>query len=285
MRHGQYPGLGPGAGHRPELMENKIAAQVAEMERLRRENQRLASTHVALREDLVATQQETQRLQAHIGSIQTESDIQIRMLLEKIKKMEVDIRVGENMKNDLQQADKEAQNLVTTRQDLLTEIQQATQELRKALVEIEQLPELHADLNKLRQEHQRLRAAFEHEKGVNMEQVDKLRAREQNLISMAREVEKLRAEVLNVEKRGYAPTPYGVAFSNLDSSYPPPTQDGGVYIDGYGRPQIQMGGEVAGNGVHPYGTPVASNSDVGLINVAAVASSGNGAVPGGGAWG
>jgi short-subunit dehydrogenase len=42
---------------------------------------------------------------------------------------------------------------------------------------------------------------FEYEKGINIEQVEQLKAMEKNLIGMAREVEKLRAEVLNAEKR------------------------------------------------------------------------------------
>lgn len=45
------------------------------------------------------------------------------------------------------------------------------------------------------------RVAFEYEKGLNIDQVERMRAMEMNLISMAREVEKLRAEVLNAEKR------------------------------------------------------------------------------------
>lgn len=45
------------------------------------------------------------------------------------------------------------------------------------------------------------RVAFEYEKGSNIDQVERMHAMERNLISMAREVEKLRAEVLNAEKR------------------------------------------------------------------------------------
>lgn len=263
----------------PELMESKIAAQVAEMERLTRENRRLAGTHVSLRQDLVATQQEMQRLEAHIGSIQTESDIQIRMLLEKIKKMEADARAGESMKIDLQQAHKEAQSLVATREELASEIQQATQELQKAHAEFEQLPELHAELNKLRQEHQRLRAAFEYEKSWNTEKVEQLHTKEKNLISLAREVEKLRTEVMTAEKRSHAPNPYGATQPNTDSSYPPPIHGGGVYMDSYGRPQMQMSAGFTGNGFNPYGNSAgASNDGFGV----SVGGSGNG---GGGAWG
>ncbi|PIA37035.1 hypothetical protein AQUCO_03100054v1 [Aquilegia coerulea] len=271
MRHGPFPGLGSGATHRlleplppPELMENKIAAQVAEIERLTRENQRLATTHVTLRQDLVATQKELQRLEAHIGSIQTESDIQIRLLLDKIKKIEVDIRAAESMKKEVQQAHKEAQSLITTRQELGSEIKQATQDLQKAHAEVEQLPELHAELNKLRQEYHRLRASFEYEKGLNLEKVEQLHTMEKNLIAMAREVEKLCAELFDAEKRAHAPYLHDTAYVKPESSYPPPIQGGGTYMNGYGMTQSHMGGGVAGNGVNLYRTGgTASSNSVG----------------------
>ncbi|XP_010268400.1 PREDICTED: protein FLX-like 4 [Nelumbo nucifera] len=259
MRHGPFPGLGPPAGQRvleplpPELLENKLAVQAAEMERLARENHRLADTHVTLRQELVATQQEMQRLQAHIGSLKTESDIQIRVLLEKIAKMEAEVRVGESIKKDLQQAHMEAQSLITARQELSAQIQQTTQELQKTHAEVKKLPEMHEKLDSLRQEHQRLRAAFEYEKGLNMEQVEQMQAMDRNLVSMAREVEKLRAEVLSAENRARAPNPYGGYYGTADPSYPPPSvQGGGIYIDGYGRPQVQMDGVVAGEGINLY---------------------------------
>ncbi|XP_077238226.1 protein FLX-like 4 [Tasmannia lanceolata] len=256
MRHGPFPGLGR-AVHRPlehipppDLLENKMVVHATEMERLARENQRLAITHVALRQDLVAAQQEMQRLQAHVGSIQTESDIQIRGLLDKIVKMEANLRAGESVKLDLQQAHAEAKSLVTARQDLTVQIQQTTQEFQKVHGDLEKLPELCSELDGLRQEHQRLRAAFEYEKGLNMQQVEQMQAMENNLVSMAREVEKLRAEVSTAEKRAHAPNPY--VYSSPDPPYPAVGQ-GISYVDGYGRPQVQMNGGPGGEVMNTYG--------------------------------
>lgn len=45
------------------------------------------------------------------------------------------------------------------------------------------------------------RITFDYEKGLNIEKVEQLKAMEPKLIGMAREVEKLHAEVLNAEKR------------------------------------------------------------------------------------
>ena len=77
--------------------------------------------------------------------------------MESIAKMEGDIRAGEHVKKELQQAHIEAQSLVTARQELTTQVQQATQELQKANADVKRLPELHAELDSMGQEHQRLR--------------------------------------------------------------------------------------------------------------------------------
>lgn len=45
---------------------------------------------------------------------------------------------------------------------------------------------------------------FEYEKGLNMKQVKEMQEMEKNLVALAREVEKLRAEVLNAEKRAHS---------------------------------------------------------------------------------
>lgn len=127
------------------------------MDRLTVENRRLATTHVALRQELVASQHELQRIHAHVESIHNESDVQIRGLLEKISKAETDIYASEEVRKELQKAHLEAQSLLAERQELTTEIQHMTEGLQKAKADIQNLPELCAELDGLRQEHQRLR--------------------------------------------------------------------------------------------------------------------------------
>lgn len=157
LHHSSYP-----VGHtiepqHPERGDSKLVTRSAEIERLASDKQRLAATHVALRQDLVATQQDIQKLRAHIGSIQTESDIQIRIFLDKMAKMDPCIRAGENVKKDLQQAHTEARALVATRKELIDKVKQATEELDKVRADVEKLPEMNVELDRLRQEHQKLR--------------------------------------------------------------------------------------------------------------------------------
>lgn len=48
--------------------------------------------------------------------------------------------------------------------------------------------------------HNVYRRAYEYEKKANEEQIEQKQAMEKNLVSMAREIEKLRAEKLNIER-------------------------------------------------------------------------------------
>ncbi|XAR51237.1 hypothetical protein NMG60_11005803 [Bertholletia excelsa] len=270
MRHGPYPGPGGHSLMEPQSplghLETKVAVQMEEIERLAGENHRLAATHVALRQELVAAEHEIQRLRAHMRSIETESDIQIRVLLDKIAKMEVDIRAGESIRKDLQQAHKEAQNLVAARQELTAQIQEAGKELEHAQADLKKLPEMHAELDSLRQEHQRLRTTFEYEKSLNIEKVEQMQAMEKNLVGMAREMEQLRAEVLNAEKRSHGPNPYGGPYMYPDPHYRPPMRGGGAYVESYGRHH--------GEGMLPYGS---GNSPAASGGVGDVPVSGGGA--------
>lgn len=262
MRRGS--GLGSAASHRsreslplPQLLENKIAAQESEIEQLVSDNRGLASGHVTLREALVAAAQDVQKLKSHIRSIQTESDIQIRILVDKISKGEVDIRASDSVKKDLQKAHIEAQSLAASRQEVSAQIHRATQELKKVHGDVKSIPDLQAELDSLLQEHQRLRGTFEYEKNKNIELVDYMKAKEKNLIAMAREVEVLRAEILNAEKRVNAPNLFGAAT---------PGHSSGPFADVYGRVHGQMAAGQVGESM----VPVGESNGVAAINSAGV---------------
>ncbi|KAB2625971.1 protein FLX-like 4 [Pyrus ussuriensis x Pyrus communis] len=277
MRHGPLPGSGPTTGHQsfeslphPELLENKIAYQAAEIKQLAGDNNRLAASHVDLRRDLVAAEEDVERLKAHMRSIQTESDIQIRVLLDKIAKREADIKAGEGLKKELQKAHMEAQSLFIARQELTIKIQQAKEELQKARLGVQKLPDLNAELDSLRQEHQRLRSTFEYEKDLNTEQVVQMKAMEKKLIGMAREVERLRDEVLNSEKREHvlAPNTHTGGYTNPDSHFPRNIQGGSANFDGYGRPYVSFGIRPPRDGIVPYGSSSNVAAGVGIPTAA-----------------
>nr|CAD1825245.1 unnamed protein product [Ananas comosus var. bracteatus] len=78
-------------------------------------------------------------------------------------------------------------------------VQSMTKELKHLQTENQQMPILRAELDGLHQELMRTRTAHEYEMKASAEQMEQKQAMEKNLVSMAREIEKLRAEL---EKRG-----------------------------------------------------------------------------------
>lgn len=141
----------------PEIMEQKLDAQHVEMQRLAMENQRFMATHSSLRHELAAAQQELQRLQTHMGVMQAEQEQQLRMLMDKISKMEADSKTSEPVKAELQQAHAEAQSLVAARQELISKVQQLTHDLQRSHGDVQQIPALMSELESHRQEYQHCR--------------------------------------------------------------------------------------------------------------------------------
>ncbi|XP_021319478.1 LOW QUALITY PROTEIN: polyglutamine-repeat protein pqn-41 [Sorghum bicolor] len=212
MHHGSFA-AGKLSSHSPlqssstlEMLENKLAMQTAEVEKLIMENQRLASSHVVLRQDIVDTEKEMQMIRTHLGEVQTETDLQIRDLLERIRLMEADIHSGDAVKKELHQVHMEAKRLITERQMLTLDIENVIKELQKlsASGDGKSLPELLAELDGLRKEHHNLRSQFEFEKNTNIKQVEQMRTMEMNLITMTKQAEKLRGDVANAERRAQA---------------------------------------------------------------------------------
>ncbi|KAJ1271544.1 hypothetical protein BS78_06G135200 [Paspalum vaginatum] len=255
MRHGSFA-AGSLSSHSPlqssstlEMLEKKLAMQTAEVEKLIMENQRLATSHVVLRQEIVDTEKEMQMIRTHLGEVQTETDLQIRDLLETIRLMEADIHSGDAVKKELHQVHMEAKRLISERQMLTLEIENATKELQKlsASGDNKSLAELLAELDGLRKEHHNLRSQFEFEKNTNVKQVEQMRTMEMNLMTMTKQAEKLRADVANAERRAQAAAaqvaaqpgiaqatavsaattnPYASAYANYPTAYQQGTQPG-----------------------------------------------------------
>lgn len=236
----------PGAFHSfdmalpPEVMEQKLVGQHVEMERLVTENQRLAATHGTLRHELAAAQHELQMLQAEIGAVRSEREQQMGNLTDKIAKMESELQAADPIKLQLQQARVEAQSLIAPRQELIAKVQQLTQDLQRAHVDVQQVPALISELESLRQEYQHCRATYDYEKKLYNDHLESLQLMEKNYITMAREVEKLRAELTNsanIERSGGVYGKPAVYNENEASTRHIPPAGQNSYEDGYGVPQ------------------------------------------------
>lgn len=234
-RHG-YPQGGPpsrGPIHRPmpphpAILEEELEIQHHEIRRLLGENRRLVEDRVALQRELGAAREELRRMNIAISDIQAENEMHSRQLIENGLKLEADLRATEPLKNEAAQLHAEVERLNSVRLDLSEQVQILKKDLAKLQTENKQLPDLRAEHERILQELMHARAAIDYEKKGGIELMEQRQAMEKNLVSMAREVEKLRAELTITDAGPWgAGGSYGTKFSSSEVRYSP-------YGDGYG---------------------------------------------------
>ncbi|XAR60775.1 hypothetical protein NMG60_11034272 [Bertholletia excelsa] len=224
----------------PAVFEERIVFQQREIQSLLVDNQQLAATHVALKQELVAAQQELRRLSATGTEIKAERDAQVREVHERSMKMEAEVRAIDALNSELVQVSADIQKMSAARQELTAKLKAIDNDLGRARGELQQLPAIKAEIEAMHQEIQRGRAAIEYEKKVHASNHEIGQAMEKNMISMAREIEKLRAELANAEKRARA-----AAAAAAAAASPSPG-----LAAGYGHPDMGFGG-------HSYSDPYA----------------------------
>ncbi|XP_077212972.1 protein FLX-like 1 isoform X2 [Tasmannia lanceolata] len=215
----------------PLHLEERIAVQHRDIQALLLDNQRLAATHVALKQELAAAQHELRRASVSTADLKAERDARIRELYERSLAMEAEVRSLDSAAAELAQVRTDVQKLVGARQELTAQLQSVTADLARARAELQQGPAIKADIASMHQEIQRGRAAVEYEKKAHADNLEQSQAMEKNMISMAREVEKLRAELANAEKRARAAAAAAAAAS-----------PGPGYAGSYGNPEMGYGG-------------------------------------------
>ncbi|XP_021294700.1 protein FLX-like 3 [Herrania umbratica] len=215
----------------PVLLEEELEMQHAEIRRLLTDNRRLVEDRIAIQQELGAAKEEIHRLNLVIGEIRAEQEVHSRELIEKGLKLEADIRATEPLKKESVQLRTEVQKLKNVRQELTGQVQTLKQDVARLQADNQQIPILRAEIDGLHQELMHARTAIDYEKKANIELVEQRQAMEKNMVSMAREVEKLRAELASVDGRPWAAGgPYGMKFNSSDSAFPAPYEGYGIHL-------------------------------------------------------
>ncbi|XP_051134666.1 protein FLX-like 1 [Andrographis paniculata] len=205
----------------PDLhpMEERIAAQTHEIQALIADNQRLASSHVALKQDVADIQQEIRRLSATAASVKAEKDAQVREVYERYQKLEAEsVPVGSRAA-ELDRVRAEIKERVAERKELYEKITQIDGDIAKAKSELQQLPQLKAVIEDAAMEIQRGRFAIEYEIKLHAHHAKVGEVMEKHLNSMTQEAEKLRSELGEVEKRAAEATSGAISSANQDLGY------------------------------------------------------------------
>ncbi|KAA8543707.1 hypothetical protein F0562_021547 [Nyssa sinensis] len=246
----------------PALIEEHIAVQHREIQSLLLDNQRLAATHVALKQVLAVAQQELRHLSAAADEVKAEGDVQVRKVYERSLKMEAEVRSIDAHNAELVQVREDIQKLTAARQEHTAKLQVIDSDLARARSESQKFPEIKAEIETTHQEIQKGRTAVEYEKKTHASNLEQAQGMEKNMISMAHEIEKLRAELANAEKRARAAaaaaavTPsagYAAGYGNPEMGY-----GGSSYPDPFSMHQVQGGGggdagSQYGSGAVPHG--------------------------------
>ncbi|XP_016447667.2 protein FLX-like 2 [Nicotiana tabacum] len=219
----------------PEIMEQKIAGQHLEMQKLTTENQRFAATHGTLRRELAAAQHDLQMLYVQIEAVKSNKEQETRGLKDKIARIEAELQAAEPIKTELPQAQGEARALFAARQELVAKVQLLTQDLQRAHTDVQQIPPLLAELETLKKEYQQCRSTYEYERKLYSDHLESLQVMEKNYMTMSREVEKLRAELNTSNSERRTGGPYGGATGYNENEAANNYAIGqNIYGDGYG---------------------------------------------------
>ncbi|KAJ6819766.1 protein FLX-like 1 [Iris pallida] len=216
-------------------IEERMAAQHEDVQVLLVDNQRLAATHVALKQELAAVHSKLRHASAAAGGVRADRDAHLREVYEKSLKMEAELRAVEAMKEELIQVRGDIHKLNAAKQELTGQIQILTQDLSRASDDVSQVPAIKEEIDSMKHELQSARQAIEFEKKGYAENYEQGQVMEKNLISMAREVEKLRAEVANADKRARASAAAGNQGAGYGGNYgnTGPSYGGNPYPSGY----------------------------------------------------
>ncbi|KAJ8751187.1 hypothetical protein K2173_016368 [Erythroxylum novogranatense] len=247
--------------HHPSIvLEDRISIQHREIQTLLHDNQRLAATHVALEQELALAQQDLRQLSAVSVGVKAEKDAQVRELLEKSLKLEADGRVIDTMSAELVQVRADVKKLAMQRQELTADLQAVNTDLDKAKKEAEPIPAIMSEIESLRRENQRGRAAIEREKRTRSINLQHRQTMEKNMSLLSHEIERLHTELGGSEKRARDAAGVAVAAN--------PVMLGSGYVMSYGNNETGCIGSLypVAYGVHqvlPISLPVPGNTDAG----------------------
>eukprot|EP00257_Ricinus_communis_P006187 XP_002521190.2 protein FLC EXPRESSOR isoform X1 [Ricinus communis] len=236
----------PRLHHPSTILEDRIAIQHREIQTLLLDNQQLTATHLALKQDLALVDDELRHLSAAAADVKAQRDDQVREVYERSLKLDAEVRSIDALRAELVQVTADVEKLSVHRQELTAELRAINSDVAKARTEAQQVAAIEADIQTMQKEIQRGRAAIENEKKLYASNLEHGQTMEQNMIAVAREIEKLHAELANLEKRERAeaaaaiaanPSPgYAGSYSNPEVSY-----GGNLGPDLYAIHQVQGG--------------------------------------------
>lgn len=224
-----HRGGGPVPPH-PAVLEEELEIQHRDMQKIVAENGLLVDENVFLQSELTAVKDEIHRLSQVLPQIRADKEAHTRELIERGMKLEAELRSAEPLRAEKVQLRSESQKLNALRQDLAGQLQALNKDISICKADSQQVTAMKADIEGMHNELIEARRIFEFEKKANEQLVEQNQAMEKNLVSMAREIEKLRAEQANSERRARGP---GIGSYGMMNGSPEMRYRGNSYGDPY----------------------------------------------------
>lgn len=139
-------------------LEDRVAAQHRHIQSLLLDNRSLAATHVALKQEISAAQQEFRHLSSAVADVKAERDLEVRQIYEKSLNMDAQVRSIDAITSDLLQVRTDMHDLGAARNDLASQFQALQTELARVRAESHQVPAIKAEIEAMRHEIQRGRS-------------------------------------------------------------------------------------------------------------------------------
>lgn len=182
---------------------------------------------MALKQELALSNQELRHLSTALSTIKVESDAQVREVYEKAAKMESEVRVVREFNGEVERVREDVRRMEEDRKELVGKLEEIDKEVRVARKEVGIVEEAREGIEVMRREISKGRAAVDYEKKMHADNIELGQIMEENMVSMAREIEKLHAELANAEKMARAAAAAAAAAS-----------PGPAYPAGYGNSDL-----------------------------------------------
>ncbi|XP_019178302.1 PREDICTED: protein FLC EXPRESSOR-like [Ipomoea nil] len=195
-----HAGVHPAAGLMME--DHRIASQQRHIETLFRENDRLAVSNVGLRRELAAAEQELRHLSSTASAVKAEADAQVSEVYEKSLIMDLDIRAADDeLRNQWAQVTADVEKLNARRTELVAQMKEIGDEQMRILPEVKQFQAIKAEIDTMRNEVQRGRAAVENERKMYATHLQQSQVMERHIASMDAEIERLHIQLEHAKSR------------------------------------------------------------------------------------
>ncbi|KAM3255513.1 hypothetical protein ACQJBY_048643 [Aegilops geniculata] len=212
----------------PDVLEEEIQLHEVDFRRLMADRHALAEERMELHRELQARKEEVRHLNMIIAEINAKKEAYISELVDKRRKLEAELRSNEPLRDEVVHLRGEIEKLLAVRKELSAKAASLMQELSRERSDKQQLPMLKAEIEGLQLELTHARNACELEQKGNFELVEQRKAMEKSMISMAQEIQQMRAELANFDGRPWGTGgAHGMKLGSPEATFP--TQYGDKY--------------------------------------------------------